>query len=287
MAGGPKIEAFVRTEMAPQEAPPASTVGIMGWIRANLFSDWLNSILTIIGLYIIYLFVSVIVDWAFLRAVWTGENNKVCLDQEVGFQVGACWAFVKAKFSQFVYGRYPVEERWRVDLTFLVGAIGLAWVLIEGLPWRKWAGIFMLAGYPIMAFILLSGGNVNISGTTWIVVLVLAALVLGGIALFGMRAQSAGEDFDMSTALMVPGGIFAYILLFLGLLAFDFGFNHVETPLWGGLLVTLVVAITGIVASLPIGILLALGRRSSMPVVRMSGALAPKEYRLAMRPRCP
>ncbi len=273
MAGEPKIEAYVRTEMAPTMAPPPSTVGIVGWVRANLFSDWLNTVLTLIGLYLIYLLVSTVVDWAFLRAVWTGENNKACLAKEVGFEVGACWAFVKAKFPQFVYGRYPLEERWRVDLTFLIGTVGLAWVLIENLPWKKWVGTFMLAGYPILAFVLLSGGNLDISGTTWAVVIILALATFGFVALLGMRAKNAGEDFDLATSLTVPAIIFGYLLIVLLLLSLNFGLNHIETPLWGGLLVTLVVAITGIVASLPIGILLALGRRSSMPVVRMASVI--------------
>ncbi|MCP5081635.1 MAG: amino acid ABC transporter permease [Alphaproteobacteria bacterium] len=273
MAGQSKIEAYIRTEMAPTMPPPASTVGIVGWMRANLFSDWINTVLTLIGMYLVYITLQTVIDWAFIRAVWTGEDNKACLDKEVGFHVGACWAFVGSKFSQFVYGRYPLEERWRVDITFLVGAVGLAWMIIENAPYRKWVAIFMLALFPLMALILLTGGNFELSSGSWKAFSLLSIIALVGVAFVGVRAQTKGSDFDLSTALMIPAAILAYIFLAYFLVDFDFGMAPVETSQWGGLLVTLVVAITGIVASLPIGILLALGRRSEMPVVRMASVI--------------
>lgn len=265
--------AYVRTQMAPTMAPPASTVGIMGWMRANLFSDILNSVLTVVGIYLLYLLITTVFDWGFRRAVWVGEDNQACLPDVVGFQVGACWAFVNAKFSQFVYGRYPFEERWRVDITFLVGAIGLAWMMIENLPYRKWASLFMVAVFPVMALILLTGGDFELSSGSWKVFSLLTIAALAGVAVLGIRAQTKGLDFDLSTALMIPAALLGYLFFLFFVCDFDFGLKPVETPLWGGLLVTLVVAITGIVASLPIGILLALGRRSNMPIVRMASVI--------------
>ncbi len=274
MASNTKSDlAYVRTEMAPTMSPPASTVGIMGWMRANLFSDLLNTVLTLVGIYLLYALLTTVIDWAFMRAVWTGEDNQACLPDVVGFQVGACWAFVNAKFSQFVYGRYPFEERWRVDITFLVGAIGLAWMLIENLPYRKWASLFMIAAFPVMALILLTGGNFGLSSGSWKVFSIRTIIAFAGIAIVGIRAQTKGTDFDLSTALMIPAVILGYLFALFFVCDFDFGLEPVETSLWGGLLVTLVVAITGIVASLPIGIVLALGRRSSMPVVRMASVI--------------
>ncbi len=266
-------EPYIRTEMAPTMPPPPSTVGIVGWVRTNLFSDWINTILTLIGLYIIYLTVWTLVDWAFIRAVWTGENNQVCLDDKVGFHVGACWAFVNAKFSQFIYGRYPFEERWRVDITFVLLALGVAWMVIENLPYRKWVAIFMLAAYPFIVLVLLTGGNIELtSGIFKLILLVLVAGLLAG-SYYSKQQQTGEQDFDLATALLIPAAILAYFLVVVVFIDFDFGLTHVETPLWGGMLVTLVVAITGIVASLPIGILLALGRRSQMPIVKMASII--------------
>jgi general L-amino acid transport system permease protein len=193
---------FVRQEIVAAEPPPRSVFGPIAWVRENLFASVGDSLLTIIGVAIVLVALPPIVDWAFLSAVWDGENREVCISPEAG----ACWAFVKAKFAQFIYGRYPIPERWRVDLVYLMLAGGLIPMAIPWVPRKGLNALFLLAVFPVLAFILLVGG------------------------MFGLRP--------------------------------------VETSLWGGLMVTLVVSYVGIVASLPLGILLALGRRSKLPVVR-------------------
>ncbi|MBL4756541.1 MAG: amino acid ABC transporter permease [Rhizobiales bacterium] len=204
---------FVRTTLEVEKEPPASTVGVLGWVRKNLFSGWLNTALTLFALYLVWIIVPPILNFVFFDAIWTGEDGSYCRHQNNrglipdDTPIGACWAFVDAKFGQFIYGRYPADERWRVNIVFFMMAIGTITLAIPSLPYKKWNAIFMLVIFPILAFFLLVGGY--------------------------------------------------------------FGIAHVETPLWGGLLVTLVVAITGIVVSLPLGVVFALGRRSEMPVVRL------------------
>jgi general L-amino acid transport system permease protein len=193
---------YVRKEEEPVLAPPSSEVGAIAWMRTNLFSSVTNSILTILGLAFVVWTVPPIFDWAVVHAVWTGEDREDCVVPGAG----ACWAFVRAKFAQFMYGRYPIEERWRVDLTGVLLLIGLIPMAIPRAPWKRQNAFYLLVVFPIVAFLLLVGGY--------------------------------------------------------------FGLPHVETPLWGGLLVTLVVAITGIVASMPLGVILALGRRSKLPIIR-------------------
>jgi general L-amino acid transport system permease protein len=193
---------YVRKEEEPVLAPPSSEVGAIAWMRANLFSSVTNSVLTILGLAFVVWTVPPIFDWAVVHAVWTAEDREACVVPGAG----ACWAFVRAKFAQFMYGRYPIEERWRVDLTGLLLLIGLIPMAIPRVPWKRQNAFYLLVVFPIAAFLLLVGGY--------------------------------------------------------------FGLPHVETPLWGGLLVTLVVAITGIVASMPLGVILALGRRSKLPIIR-------------------
>jgi general L-amino acid transport system permease protein len=193
---------FVRQEVAPALPPPRSMVGPVAWLRQNLFASVGDTILTIIAVLIIVMALPPLLDWAFLSAVWTGEDREACVSPEAG----ACWAFIKAKFGQFIYGRYPPPERWRVDLVYLMLAAGLVPMAIPSAPRKGLNALFLFAIFPILAFILLVGG------------------------MFGLRP--------------------------------------VDTPLWGGLMVTLVVSYVGIVASLPLGILLALGRRSKLPIVR-------------------
>jgi len=198
---------FYRTEMLPPKPPPPATTGVLGWMRKHLFSDWFNTILTFIGIYIIWLIVSNFVQFALIDSVWSGADRKACLPHD-GVEVGACWAFVRAKFNQFMYGFYPHGLQWRVNLAYIVGILLLAPMLIPKVPYKRLNGILLLVAFPIFAYLMLHGAP-------------------------------------------------------------SLGLAKVETTKWGGLLLTLVIAITGIVTSLPLGVLLALGRQSKMPIVRL------------------
>ena len=173
----------------------------INWLRDNLFSSVGNAVLTLVGLVLIYGLVSGLFDFAVLHATWTGSDGEACRPNS-----GACWPMVHAKFAQFMYGRYPDDQRWRVDLTYLLAVIGLVPLLIPRVPYKFENAIYLFGIFPVIAFMLLVGG-------------------------------------------------------FLGL-------PHIGTEYWGGLLVTLVVASVGITASFPLGVMLALGRRSRMPLVR-------------------
>jgi general L-amino acid transport system permease protein len=198
---------LARAQMVEAKAPPVPTGGIVGWARQNLFNGWKNTLLTLVSLYLIWLIVPPLVKFLIIDAVWDGAGRDDCLAEKVGREVGACWPFIRAKFTQFVYGFYPWDQHWRVDLTLLLGAVLLVPLLIPRIPYKALNAILFFGVYPVVAFVLLVGGM--------------------------------------------------------------FGLEYVETRSWGGLLVTLVVAVTGIVASLPLGILLALGRRSRLPVIRL------------------
>ncbi len=268
-------QSYLRTEMVPDSAPPSSETGIMGWVVKNLFSSWFNGLLTLFGAYIIYLAVSVIFQFTILDAIWSGADGKSCrLVGDGGLvpndrALGACWPYVKAFFPQFIYGTYPVEERWRVDISMIVGVLALVPLLMPTVPYKRENTIFMLGIYPFMVVILLTGGNIGISNGAW--GFLVGLMILGaGFVIFQAKTTASitiGGGLKIVAAI---GAVIAAVYLALG---FDYGMNDVETPLWGGLLVTLVVAITGIVASFPIGIILALGRRSEMPVARLMSVI--------------
>ena len=186
-----------------RKAPPiVERLGPVRWARENLFSSVSNSLLTLFGLWVLWAVFGGIVEWAIFNASFVGSDRSACMKPEQG----ACWPFIEAKFGQFIYGRYPIEDRWRVNATFVLMAITILPILMPSLGYKKANLLALLLGLPIASFILLSGGL--------------------------------------------------------------FGLESVETNLWGGLMVTLVVALTGIVFSLPLGILLALGRRSDLPIIR-------------------
>ncbi|HEX2257026.1 MAG TPA: amino acid ABC transporter permease [Afifellaceae bacterium] len=270
--------AFVRREMLAPLPPPVRQRGAIGWMRANLFADWLNALLTILALWVLWVTIPPIVDFAFINAVWSGDGRRVCATEEQGGiqpngWFGACWAYVGAYLQTFIYGRYPVAERWRVDLVFLLFAGGLAPMLTPWLPYKRENLIYMAVVFPVLALVLLSGGNFRYTPFTNVArgnlgfaieFLFASAVVVG--ASVGVSRLTGG---DLRKAARSAATIMAAIGAVLLLLGADFGLPSVRTARWGGLLVTLVIAVTGIAASLPIGIALALGRRSSMPAVRL------------------
>ena len=185
----------------PDMPPPGNRIGIVAWARANLFSSWLNTLLTLFAFYLVWLIVPPLLSWAIFDANWVGSTRADCTKE------GACWVFIQQRFGQFMYGYYPRELRWRVDLTVWLAVIGIAPLFIARFKHKAIYGLSFLVVYPILAYSLLHGGY-------W-------------------------------------------------------GLSNVATSQWGGLMLTLVIATVGIAGALPLGILLALGRRSDMPAIRV------------------
>jgi len=124
--------AYVRSEPAEALPPPTSSSGPIGWLRENLFSGIRNTILTLLALYLLWLTIPPMIQFLFIDAVWSGSDRQDCL----GADVGACWAFVEARFPQYIYGRYPIDERWRVDIFFFLLAAGLIPMAIPRVPYK-------------------------------------------------------------------------------------------------------------------------------------------------------
>src|SRR6266478_5351101 len=102
---------------APMEAmpPPVTMTGALGWVRANLFSSPFNIVLTLIVALLIAWTIPPLVKFLFIDASWSGTDREACIATPTRPEAGACWAFVRERFAYFVYGSYPVAERWRGD----------------------------------------------------------------------------------------------------------------------------------------------------------------------------
>jgi general L-amino acid transport system permease protein len=259
---------FVSREKVEALPPPNLARGPIAWVRENLFSGPVNTVLTLGALYLIYRFLPPFVEFMFTNAVWSGQDRDACRQETAGHVVGACWAFVRSRLNYFTYGSYPVSERWRVDGFFLLLAIGVVWLLWLKAPRRDLGAVYFFWAFPIAAYILLTGGDANFSWGFWIGFAVVALLMMAG---FGLMARALKTS--VRSAVLMAAGIVGVVGLTLLLLEADWGLSHVPTNLWGGILVTMLVATVGIVFSLPFGILLALGRRSKLPVVKLASVI--------------
>ena len=280
---------FVRKDIVNEQPPPLTQVGVTGWLWRNLFSSMSNfnsvtsSILSILmillTIWLVYfcggLLYSVI-DFAIISAVWSdpdGIKRKVCATVKQGGDLpadwyGACWPFIFAKKKFLIYGRIPTEELWRANLIYAGLVLGMGYIIWEKGQGRKWVGLFMLTVFPVISLILLTGANFKINNSLFIStgVLFLLSFLLG---YFSSR-NFLGEVLEQFSILFnfISFILFSFFVL-LVLFSIDYGLEPIDTLDWGGLLLTLLIAITGIVASLPFGVLLALGRRSDMPVARL------------------
>ena len=178
--------------------PPALSVGVLGWIRANLFNGWLNSLLTIIALIFLWKTVPSLLRWLIIDAAWFTSGAQ-CREVD-----GACWSVITRNFRFIIFGFYPFDQHWRPTVAMLL-LFGLLFLSQNRRYWNKYFG------------------------WTWIL----------GLAAMG---------------LLMRGGIF--------------GLTAVETGKWGGLPLTLLLSVFGLTAAYPLGVLLALGRQSRMPMIR-------------------
>jgi general L-amino acid transport system permease protein len=276
-----ETDVFVRRELVTPAAPPPLQRGLMGWVRENLISSPANIAMTVLSIVLIVLIVPPLVRFLFIDAAWTGTSREACVKA-----TGACWPFIQAKFGQFIYGFYPIAERWRPNAVFALGAALLVPLLIPRAPLKTLNAILFFAVYPLVALVLLTGGNfifyqfilgriypfsylvgpgqfLGLSWSFWLDYLVssilIVALVAAALRVLGGNPRVAAKRAAQLLAL------FAVVVFVCDV---DFGLEPVDTRSWGGLLVTLVVAVTGIVVSLPLGILLALGRRSDLPAIK-------------------
>ncbi len=208
MVNGSEIKGFTendglmsdRVENLPHKEikPPVVNVGVIGWVKTNLFNGWFNSLLTLVTLFFLWKTVPPFVSWALIDSNWISTSEQ-CRES-----AGACWSIIPANFRFITFGFYPHDQQWRPFIAMIL-LVSLLFYSQNRNHWKKslaWA---------------------------W-----LAGLILMG--------------------LLMRGGLF--------------GLAAVESSQWGGLPLTLLLSVFGLTAAYPLGIVLALGRQSKMPVVK-------------------
>jgi general L-amino acid transport system permease protein len=223
---------------------PPKGPDILTWIRSNLFNNWYNSLLTIISVAIIYWAASGILRWIIFSADWKPVLNFPLL---------------------YLVGQYPRDQLWRI------GSILWGTALMFGISWGLWGNLLRSFSVPIavllglMAFFPTQSESFNLA--------IRAGLLINPLLI--MFGHWLGRRKWIQARYVVIAWIVLLVLSPFILGGFDGNtlLPSVGTTYWGGLLVTLLLAIGGITLSFPIGVLLALGRRSSLPVVKLFSTL--------------
>ena len=268
--------AIVKATNTPDRPAPFSDTTIIGWLRKNLFSSVSNTVLTLFMMFIIYLTAKGVVGWGFLDATFVAENRRECYDFSL---TGACWAGVIDWLDNIFYGRYPREEIWRINWGGILLVLWMAPLWMSRTRSKVLVGASVVVFYPFLAAYMFSGGDkglfmqVMISGAVTAFILNMANMLTGlfrdqglGALVIGMAGQGAAGEKSQRNILL---GLVAVIFVLANLWVSTWALESVTWTKWGGLFLTMVISGIGIASSLPAGIILALGRRSSLPVVRI------------------
>lgn len=221
--------------------PPPDPPGPMKWARDNLLGTWQNALLTLISGIVVFFLLYQAIFWAIFKADWRPVYEFPLL---------------------YLVGQYPRPDLWRIGIILAI------FFFLLGLSWGKWKGLIRtigligIGGLVVVALLALFGVIATESYTLMIFMIATIALTVVG--------KFLGELKGISGAAIMVGWVLAPIPMIILLAGFENSdwLTSVSTTAWGGLLITFLLAIGGIVLSFPIGILLALGRRSNLPVVK-------------------
>ncbi|MFC3118804.1 amino acid ABC transporter permease [Jhaorihella thermophila] len=256
-------KAYVRTEMLEPRDPPPSSVGPIHWIRENLFATWFDAILTILSAAAIIGLLIEVVPWL-LSPTWGGTSLDNCrkILAAANHDGGACWGVISERWLQMLFGFYPAELYWRPIAAFVLLGVALAPVLFsDKVPGKL---LYFTAAYPFFFPWLLWGG------TIWGPLAAAAGFFIG----YGVYVVASRMVGNLTG---VIAGILAAIIWWLVLSGYavdalagiaPIGIEPVESRKFGGFMLSITIGVVAIGASLPLGIVLALGRQSDLMIVK-------------------
>jgi general L-amino acid transport system permease protein len=214
---------------------PQSSQSPWLWAKRNLFSSWFNSLLTIFCLWLLYQFVS---------NVWIWTTTK------------AQWAVVSSNLRLFLVGLYPVEEFWRLWSILAIAGI------LAGISWGLWGRFSRSVAIAISSVSIALAILLPVDIISKVLTLAITVAIAIG---FAIGQQS--KRFSQSSLVLAIAWLLS-LPISLWLIGGNFGLTAVDVNVWNGLVLTLIVAISGIVFSFPLGVLLALGRQSTLPLIK-------------------
>jgi len=192
-----------------------NTNKIYQWSRTNLFSNWYNSLLSLIIIFAFIKFIPPLLNWLLFDATFKGSSKAECYGD------GACWLFIKVWFKKLIYGLYPENQVWRINLAFLILIFSVITSIFVKPIIRRYIIIFLIFIFPFLAIWLIGGFAIDIE----------------------------------------------FLEIYIPIL------EEVDTRVWGGLSLTFIMAIFAMLFCFPIGIILALGRRSELPTIKYASVV--------------
>ncbi len=255
---------YVRDTMLEQQEPPITSVGAIGWARGNLFNGWANTVLTVLSLAFIFYLLSHLLPW-FISPTWGGTSLTNCreiLAEGVREGGGACWGVIRERWPQLLFGFYPSELYWRPILALVLLMAALGPVLFTDFVPPKYLPYAAL--YPFIMPWLLWGG------TVWTPVMALLGI---GVALVAYKLLCRVVPAGLAVILAALAAVIWWLFL-SGAIAGAFAsvlplaLEPVASRQFGGFMLSVTIGVTAIGVSLPIGIMLALGRQSDLPFVK-------------------
>ncbi len=255
---------FFRSDMLPERSPPPTSVGFLGWLRENLFSNWQNALLTAVSIAFIYYVLQGVLPWIF-QSVWAADSLNECreiMKATWGDTHGhACWGVIRERWLQLLFGFYPSEQYWRPILAFVLLLLAIAPVLFPEVPRRLF---FLTAAYPFLLPWLMWGG------TVWLFTAVATGFAVGWLAYRVLEAR-IGSLGAFSSAVLLSVFWWIYLTGPVSSALNDMvpiALESVESRVFGGFMLSILIGVVAIGCSLPLGICLALGRQSDLLVVK-------------------
>jgi general L-amino acid transport system permease protein len=254
--------------MIDQQLPPTAQAGVVKWVRENLFSSVPYAILTLACLWLIYAILAAILPWL-LNGVWDASNIRECREVLDG-ATGACFAVLSERWHQLLFGlAYPQDGYWRPTLAFVLLFVAAAPIMFQMLPRQLLIVTFL---FPFVAFWLIWGGSI----------LVPLYLLIGVVVGYLIYSRIVASSFIGG---LLGGIIAAVIVWFLGglMMADTVQANGTTVPSslndvlalesvpsrdMGGFMLNMILGTVCVSLSLPLGIALALGRQSSLPIIK-------------------
>ena len=250
--------AFVRETQLPELPPPSIETGLIKWIRVNLFGGISGTILTLVSLFVIYHILSSVLPWIF-NGIWDTNNIRECKDVLAGVS-GGCFSVLRDRWYQLLFGiTYPSDQYWRPSIAFVFLLLALLPVLFARIP-----RVFLIFSglYPFIAFWLIWGGTI---------VAPLVALA-GFVIAYFVYQNLVNQSFTVGA---MAGVFAAFVTWWIGGFVIDaatemniIALEAVASRDMGGFMLNMILGVVCVFLSLPLGILLALGRQSSMPIIK-------------------